>query len=259
MSSAALTALRKTIARIEGSTLDRPQAAGGALSLGCEPVDAQFRGGGLVFGAHEFAGTAGEPLAARAFAFMLIARFLSAHPAAEALHIQEASAAREAGAPYGPGLHALGVDPGRLVLIGAPCGAAALQAGFDALRARAAPLVLLDLWDGSALADLSATRRFNLAAGQAKAFVLMTTSDLSATSAALSRWRIAPTASLVPNRAKGRFLGPPGLDLDLRRNRHGPLGRWTLHWNAHDLVFRTGAGRRAALAPALAPPLSVAA
>ena len=103
----------------------------------------------------------------------------------------------------------------------------------EALWVRAPEIVVGDLWDGAPLADLSVTRRFNLAAASARVLALLTTPDLAATSAAFTRWQVASAPSL----AAKRRLGAPALALDLVRNRHGPTGRWILEWSSHDRAF----------------------
>jgi protein ImuA len=237
-SASTLYALRRQIDRLERAgpfafSVPTPEA-GGALSFGHGQIDARFEAGGLSCGVHQVAGRAEDPLAPVAFAFMLLARRLDQRPAARALVVQEVSATRETGAAYGPGLHALGLDPGRLVFVSVPDGGEALRVVNDALRLGAADTCLVALRRGAGLADLSVTRRFNLAAARTKALVLLTTPDLSVTSAALTRWRVASAGS-----GPERTPGAPTLEIDLMRNRHGRLGRWTLQWNSHDRTFQS--------------------
>ncbi len=154
---------------------------------------------------------------------------------------------------YGPGLHALGIDPGRLILVQVHDGAEVLRLLNEALRVRAPDVVVGDLWDDEALTDLSVTRRFNLAAAKARMLVFLTTPDLSATSAALTRWRVASAPSSVLSFAPRRRLGAPALNVELVRNRHGRTGRWILEWSSHDRSFRSadfGGVRRGEVFPA---------
>ena len=111
-----------------------------------------------------------------------------------------------------------GVDPGRLVLVQAQSGAEVLRLVNDALRVRAPEVVVGDLWDDAALADLSVTRRFNLAAANARVLALLTTPDLSATSAALTRWQ---------RRFRAQFRRPPPPRRAGPRPRTGPQPSWT--------------------------------
>jgi len=234
-----LAGLRRQIERLEASSAYRPygvhepRGAHTGLSFGDPEIDGLFPDGGLAWGSHQIAGSAGDPAAARAFAAFLLARWFAGRPKAQALIVQEASALREGGGAYGPGLHALGLDPGRLILVQARDGTEVLRLINEALRVRAPEIVIGDLWDGAPLADLSVTRRFNLAAASARVMAVLTTPDLTATSAALTRWQVASAPSL----AVRRRLGAPALALDLVRNRHGPTGRWILEWSSHDRAF----------------------
>jgi protein ImuA len=233
--------LRRRIERLQASEgghridLSEPVLAfRSGLSFGDPAIDAHFPHG-LAWGSHQIAGGAADPVAARAFIALLLARWLAPRPTATALIVQETSALREGGDIYGPGLHALGVDPGRLVLVRAHDGAEVLRLLNEALRVRAPQIVVGDLCDDAALADLSVTRRFNLAAANARALAFLTTPDLSVTSAALTRWLVAS----APSSGLPRRLGAPALALELVRNRHGRTGRWILEWSSHDRAFRS--------------------
>jgi|SRR5579875_1062444 len=228
-----LIALQRQIERLEGS---RPVDGGSALVLasGHPGVDACFPGGGLACGTHQFSSAADDPAAASAFACLLLAHAFRQRPSSRALVVQEISAVKETGALYGPGLHALGLDPGRLVFVATPNGTEALRVANDALALAAADILVLGLCRDAALGELSVTRRFNLAADRRGAWVLLATPGLDATSAALTRWRI----SSAPSAGSDRFLGAPAFDLDLTRNRHGRLGRWRVTWSSHDRRFQ---------------------
>ena len=249
-----IPALRRSIERLEASSAYRaygvsePRGARSGLSFGAPAIDDYLSAGGLAWGSHQIAGSPTDPAAARAFTAFLLARWFAFRPSAQALVVQEASALREGGGIYGPGLHALGVDPGRLILVQARDGAEVLRLINEALRVRAPEVVVADLWDGAALADLSVTRRFNLAAANARVLAFLTTPDLAATSAALTRWRVASAPSL----AAKRRLGAPALALDLVRNRHGRTGRWILEWSSHDRAFSV----RSSSASRIAPPIA---
>jgi protein ImuA len=225
--------LRRRIRRMEGR-LDETlgQEAGPAvLGLGCPEADARFETGGLTPGAHQAAGPAGTPFA---FVCTLLARLADVRPGRRVLLVQEAGALREAGGVYGPGLQAMGVDPASVALLGVKSGAEALRAGDEAMKSGAAAAVVIELCEGEGLADLSLTRRFNLSAEKSGAFLFLVTPHLEATSAALTRWRVAPAATV----GRKRRLGAPAFDLTLTRNRLGRLGRWTLEWNSDERRFR---------------------
>jgi protein ImuA len=168
------------------------------------------------------------------FAALLAIRTLAQRPGSRALLVQCADAAREGGAPYGPGLLALGLDPDRIGLAQVRTAADALRVVDEALRSGAVAAVVADL-DHAPQLDLSVTRRFNLSAAPAGALAVMVTRNLSATSAALTRWRVAPAVS----RGRRRRLGAPAFQLSLTRNRMGPVGDWTLEWDLDDRLFRS--------------------
>ena len=229
-----LPELRRQIRRMEGrlgGELGEDDSGVPVLSFGHAPLDERFEPGGLTPGAHQAAGQGGAPFA---FVCTMLARLSVVRPAARVLLVQEAGALRETGGVYGPGLQALGLDPSILALVGVRTGAEALRAGDEAMKSGAAAAVVIELCDGEKLADLSLTRRFNLSAERSGAFLFLVTPTLEATSAALTRWRVAS----APTVGRKRRLGAPAFDLTLTRNRLGPLGQWTLEWNGHERSFR---------------------
>lgn len=228
-------------ARLQGLGLRRAgetiRAAPG-LALGCEALDAGL-GGGLGFGAHELAPTEpGDGAAAFGFALCLLSRALARRGArAEGLIVQAAAPAGEGGELYGPGLKALGLDPDRLAVSTLRTAAEALRVADEALRSGAVAGVVLEAGATKAM-DLALTRRFNLSAEQTESLVFLVVEDLDATSAALTRWRVAPGMS---DRSLGRRarLAPPRFDLALMRNRRGPLGAWRVEWSHAARSFQT--------------------
>ena len=263
-SSIALADLRKSIDRIErahGEPLsvwnERHRKHGAlscALSLGCPSVDQVFADGGLGFGAHQIAGCLGG--AAGAFAALLLARLGRRHEglrppdaihsqeSPQALIVQERAALFESGCLYGPGLHALGVDPGQIGLIVARNEAQALRIADEALRSGSIAAVALELRRSTGLLDLSMTQRLNLAAQRSDYIALMLKPDLLGASAALSRWWIAPSPSRDPH----GWVGPPAFQAELVRNRRGRLGCWSLEWSSDEQAFRTPASLSSSVA-----------
>jgi protein ImuA len=209
----------------------RRETAPAALRLGHEAIDAAC-GGGLAAGTHQIAGAGAAPLS---FGLALMSRAL-APIQTRGLLVQAREAAMETGHAYGPGLHALGLDPDRLGLVEVRTEAEALRVVDEALRSGAVAMVLAELGRAPRL-DLSITRRFNLSARRSGAVALMLTHDLDATSAAHTRWRVGAQASA----GRRRRLGRPAFHLSLMRNRLGPTGEWTLEWDSDDRLFRTAA------------------
>ena len=205
-----------------------------AFSFGMATLDASFRPGGPPFGAHEVCGAAGEPATALLFTLLMLARLFRIDPHAQALVVQEPGALSEGGGLYGPGLWALGLDPGRLVLLSAREGGEALRIMDEAVRSGALAAVVAEAPRAVRKLDLAATQRLNLYGRQTSTLALLVTSDLDATSAAMTRWRVRARPSWAPR----AYLGPPALELDLVRNRLGPTGRFTVEWSSDDTAFR---------------------
>ena len=222
-----------------------------AFSFGVEALDASFSAGGPPFGAHEICGPPGEPTTALLFALLMLARRFRADPHAQALVVQEACALREGGGLYGPGLWALGLDPGRLVLVTAREGGEALRIVDEAVRSGAVATVLAEAPRAARKLDLAATQRLNLYGRQTSTLALLITHDLDATSAAMTRWRVRSRPSQAPR----AYLGPPALELELVRNRLGPTGRFTVEWSSDDEAFRLAQPADALRGTPLLPPV----
>jgi len=213
------------------------------MSFGLALLDSRFSLGGLPFGVHQMAGTPGKSAAALLFALLVAAHRLKADPTAQALVVQEEAALTEGGGLYGPGLHALGLDPARIALVCARDGAMALRMVDEAARSGAASVVVAELDRGGRALDLAASQRLNLHSRQTATLTLLVTPDLDAASAAMTRWRVGTARS----RTARRFLGPPALELELTRNRCGPVGQFTVEWSSEDEAFRTPAPLRASM------------
>jgi len=245
----ALAALRRRVGEIERAC-PYGQAVGlhgraanaddGCVPFGVDGLDRAFDGGGWPsWGAHEVAGVQpGDAAAASGFALALLGLLLTRRPGGRALLVQEADVVAEHGALYAPGLHALGVDPDRLVSVVTRSGADALRVVDDALTSGEGGIVAVvgELRRGGALLNLAATRRFTVAARRARACALLIAPTLDATSAALTRWRVAPAQSVDPM-GSARGLGRPAFDVELARNRAGRTGHFCLEWNSHDHAF----------------------
>ena len=224
--------LRRRIARIEARG-HRPQGdAVAPVAFGAPELDAAFGGRGLPPGAHQVAPAEPQDHAAPLILPLMAASRMPAS-GVKLLIVQERAAAREDGELYAPGLEALGVAPAETAFVRVAEGAEVLRVTDEAVRRRAAPVVLAELRRGAGLADLAATRRLNLAAQRRGAFLFLMTPDLLSTSAALTRWRVASAPSQGP---PGR-LGPPAFRLSLVRNRLGPAGEWACQWSARERRF----------------------
>ncbi len=194
--------------------------------------------------AHEICAAApGEAIAAAGFASM-VATLWSKGPIVWA---REASAAREGGELYPPGLAAFGLPLERLIIVDARKRNDALWATEEALKVEGA-IAIAELAPGGAPLDLIVSRRLMRAAAEQNSTALIVChSPQKAPSAAWSRWRIG----CAPSEAPARELGLPAWRADLLRlrNAHGERS-WVLEWNPHAACFRENMDRALATAPA---------
>jgi len=171
----------------------------------------------------------GAEAAALGFALGLAASWAGA---AGVVWVVEAGVFAEEGAPYPQGLALFGLDPGRLIVVRAGKREQVLWAAEQGLSLPGAVVVCALGARGRTL-DLKATRRLLLFAERNHARCLLVR-PLAETSAAWTRWRVAPSASF----AEARELGPPTFALELVRHRAGPAGaRFIVEWNANDRSF----------------------
>jgi protein ImuA len=190
------------------------------LAFGIPAMDGAL-GGGLTCGAlHEIAAPReSEMVAAAGFALALAAR-----PHKPVLWVAEDMALAESGAPHGPGLDAIGLPPEKLLTVAAPKTRDVLWVMEEALRCPALGAVIGEIRGG---ADLVATRRLSLAAGNTGALALLLRAAASdEASAATTRWIVgaAPAASSPYGPGAPRFAA------HLVRNRHGHPGSWIMEW-----------------------------
>lgn len=149
--------------------------------------------------------------------------------------------------PHGPGLAALGFDPGRLIIVRAGKPVQVLWAMEEGLRSGALTAVVGETAD----IDLTATRRLGLAAGKTGTTALLlrplaaADADEAAMhlsrepSAAVTRWHVMGLPGSVPPYPAARAHAIPPLGharwrITLTRCRGG-MGRplpltWTLEW-----------------------------
>ncbi|CAN5131269.1 hypothetical protein BH09PSE2_BH09PSE2_04880 [soil metagenome] len=166
------------------------------------------------------------------------------------LLVQEADALLEHGEVNPPGLRALGLAPERAAFVRVGSGAEALRVIDEALKLKAAPVVMAELRRSEGVIDLAASRRLNLSARRAGVVLLLITPDLSNTSAAITRWRVGAAPSAAPSAKAGRRrMGAPAFTLELVRNRQGRTGLWTVEWDIHEQRFRTPSRLGGASAP----------
>lgn len=143
----------------------------------------------------------------------------------------------EAGLPYGEGLRAWGLDPGRMLLVRTRDTQTLLAAGEEALRSGALGAVLLSAWGSPKALNLTAERRLALAAREsgAPALLIRAGSRSGASSAAETRWAI----SSAPSRPlEAGAPGRPALTVRLERSRTGAEpGQWVMEWRSDEAAF----------------------
>ena len=201
----------------------------GLLSFGVAPLDAAL-GGGLRTGLHEIAPQTALHLGAASG----LALALAIRRGGEALWIQQDFAGLEAGGLYGPGLEHFGLSMQRLLLLRVPRPLDVLWAMEEALKCRALGIVVGELGEEIADANLTLTRRLSLAA-QDRAFgLLLRFRPSGAPSAAMTRFAVE-SATGPPDRFGG--LGRTAFVLSLVKNRRGPTGRWIVQWDQHERAF----------------------
>jgi protein ImuA len=196
-----------------------------------------------------FPAAAGNETAAAGFMTALAAR---AADDKRILWVRPDFAALEHGEISAPGLIELGLDPDRFLLLRAPDTTAVLRAGLDALSCAALGALVIEIPGTPKILDLSASRRFVLAAAQSGVSAFLLRLDAQAEpSAAETRWLVRSARSSAPSPAFGRTSpasgggkkraadwGYPRFEAELVRNRHGRTGHWVMEWNCDDRLFR---------------------
>ncbi len=214
----------------------RPRERRGRLRLGVAALDRALGGGLPLATLHEIrACESRDGGAAAGFVLALLARLGRAGGVCSALWISEAGSRREAGKLYGPGLLALGLDPGRIIEVAARDEAEALWAFEAALSCPGVGVAICELRQVSL--ELTATRRCALRARQAgvTGFLLRVSGEAEPSAAEL-RFRLAP----APAGTIGGFragLGRVAWRVALEKNRGGRTGLFTVEWNAYERCF----------------------
>ncbi len=225
----ALDALRDRLAVLSTGTVVRAQTG---FTLGLGTVDDHL--GPLERGCmHEvYAATTADAVATHGFALGLAMRASRG----AIVWLMQSHSHHEAGSLYGPGLHAWGLDPERLVLAAVSQTTQLLAAGEEALASGAAGAVILSGWGEARDVTLTAGRRLAMAArrGGSTGFFVRAAAR-PAPSAAQTRWSVAaaPSKPLLAG-APGR----PAFRASLTRSRAGlPPGEWVLEWDRERLHF----------------------
>ena len=208
-----------------------------ALPFGLAAIDSHLPDGGLACGALHEVVPAAEGCIAAAFGFIAAVLGRSLPPPcgegsvachAPSVFVMPAYGLRPYrphGRLHGHGLNALGLDPGRLILVETAHRKETLWAMEEAVRS-AAPAAVVGVID---TLDLKLSQRLHLAATDAglPLFLLRPAATLES-SAAATRWRIGTAAA-----ARDRFglVTRPRWHLQLERCRNGRPGEWVVEYD----------------------------
>jgi protein ImuA len=220
-------------------------------ALGHAGADAALRGGLALAAVHEVFCEGRQSAAASGFIAGLVGRVASRRPL---VWVRQDFSEIELGALSMSGWAELGLDPRSVVSVRAADAEAALRTAADALACDAVGVVVLEVWGEVRQLDLVASRKLTLAS-QASGVtgLLLRVAAQPKPSTAETRW-IVRTAHSPPS-AEGSAWGGPVFDVELVRNRHGPLGRWIMEWKCDECLFAEPAAypQPVAAAPAHRP------
>lgn len=266
MAQETVLALRRQIARLEGTLPEKlaapPGAAGGEdalvlrrhgaplpqepfLATGARDFDAAL-GGGLPRAAlTEILGAQSRDAGAlTGFALSLAGPLLKKAGAAHApiLWVGTAEVFRESGYPYLPGLLQLfGIAEADLLIAEAPKLADALWIAEEAAGLQALAAVVLEIRGNPAKLDLTATRRLHRRARAAgRPVFLLRQAGMGEPTAAPVRLTVSPAPASPRLLLSGPLpgsIGPPGFEVRIDKSRTAPPRQFTLEWNADDHAF----------------------
>lgn len=272
-------ALRRQIAKIEGTLPERLQAPAGApldadvsadltpntdltivrrgiaaalpdafLPTGVERLDAALSGGLPKAALSEIHGTQTRDAGAVAgFALSLTSLILKQAQGLPVLWIGTSEIFREAGFPYARGLRAsFGIEPEQLLFSEAPKLVDALWVAEEAARMTALAAVILEIRGNPQRLDLTATRRLHsraLGAGR-PVFLLRQAAEPEPTAAPV-RLIVASAPATPRDTIAGPLagsIGRPAFTVTIGKSRTALPGQFTLEWNPDERAFDERAG-----------------
>ena len=182
--------LRRDVAALDG------QLAAARLPLGVDSLDSALAGGLALGRVHMLCGRPGHDGALTGFAVALLRRILARVDAAAPIVWCPAAAGSGAGMLHAAGLAALGLDPGRLLVVDSPSPGARLAALEDILRTEGLAAVIVEYDGVSQSSDywMRLARRAQLAAEASGVTGLLLGWPVAAAGFD-TLWRIAPDVS----------------------------------------------------------------
>src|SRR6266700_3729590 len=233
-----VSARMSTLASLRGD-IERIETHDGAYALDRAPLghaeaDAVLQGGLALGAVHEVFAEAGrQSAAATGFIAGLAARVAARRPL---VWVRQDFSETEAGALSMSGLAEFGLDPRLLVTVRAPDAEAALRTAADALACDALGAVVLEVWGETRQFDLVASRKLTLATqASGVTALLLRIAATPIASTAETRWIVRAAHS--PPGSVFSAWGAPMFDVELVRNRHGPVGRWIMEWKCDECLF----------------------
>ena len=225
--------LRRDVAALDG------RLATARLPLGVESLDSALAGGLALGRVHMLCGRPGHDGALTGFAVALLRRILAQTDEAAPIVWCPAAAASGSGMLYAAGLAALGLDPGRLLIVDSPSPGARLAALEDILRTEGLAAVIVEYDRVSQSSDywMRLARRAQLAAEASGVTGLLLGWPVAA-SGFDSFWHIAPACAASPSEtqfqnASRHTSWHPCWQVELRHARGGRPWESRLSWNAH--------------------------
>ena len=233
-------ALRREAARLEG------RSGTARLPLGVGPLDSALAGGLALGRVHLLSGRPGHDGALTGFTVALLRRLLARQNDAAAPVVWcPAAATGGAGMLHGAGLAALGLDPGRLLIVDSPSPGQRLAALEDILRTEGLAAVVME-YDGVVQSGdywMRLARRAQLAAEAGNVTGFLTGWPVAA-SGFETQWRIAPSPSsseMARDSAQDSGRDPvwqPVWRVELQQARGGRPCAARLCWQAARNGFR---------------------
>ena len=229
--------LRREVAAIDG------RLASARLPLGVESLDSALAGGLALGRVHMLCGRPGHDGALTGFAVALLRRILAQTDEVAPVVWCPAAAGGGSGMLYAAGLAALGLDPGRLLIVDSPSPGARLAALEDILRTEGLAAVIVEYDRVSQTSDywMRLARRAQLAAEASGVTGLLLGWPVAA-SGFDSLWHIAPSSAASSSSAlsahAGRDLSQhsswhPCWQVELRHARGGRPWSSQLSWDAY--------------------------
>ncbi|MGC6453328.1 MAG: ImuA family protein [Candidatus Puniceispirillaceae bacterium] len=223
--------LRRDVAALDG------QLTAARLPLGVDSLDSALAGGLALGRVHMLCGRPGHDGALTGFAVALLRRILARVDAAAPIVWCPAASSGGSGMLHAAGLAALGLDPGRLLIVDSPSPGARLAALEDILHTEGLAAVIVEYDGVSQSSDywMRLARRAQLAAEASGVTGLLLGWPVAATGFD-TLWRIAPAApaSMVDSgQASAARPWHPCWQVDLMHARGGRAHSLYLSWDAH--------------------------